>query len=138
VQRIILVDAILPHPGLSWFDTAPAEMRAHLRAGAQDRRLPSWDQWWPPGALARLVPEEGLLAALTAELEPVPVDYFEEPAPELGLTGPCAYLQLSGAYDDEARVAGRLGWPTVRLPLNHLSMLTQPVAVASAIEGLAG
>jgi len=137
VRRTVLVDAILPHPGLSWFDTAPSDLRAQLRAGAEDGRLPAWDGWWPPGALERLVPDPTLRTGLTEELEPLPVDYFEEPAPDTELTGACAYLQLSGAYENESRLAGRLGWPVVRLPLNHLAMLTQPVAVTSAIEGLA-
>src|SRR5438128_1618852 len=57
VGGVILVDAILPHPGRSWFDTAPGEMRERLRAGAQMGELPSWDQWWPPGALERLTPD---------------------------------------------------------------------------------
>jgi hypothetical protein len=138
VQGVVLVDAILPHPGLSWFDTAPPELRAQLRAGAEAGLLPPWDRWWPPGALERLVPDEGLRAALTGELEPLPVDYFEEPAPPAELSAPGAYLQLSGAYDDEARLAGRLGWPVVRLPLHHLAMLTQGEAVSGAIESLAG
>jgi pimeloyl-ACP methyl ester carboxylesterase len=137
VERTVLVDAILPHPGLSWFDTAPADMRAHLRTGAEDRHLPPWDRWWPPGALERLVPDSDLRAELISELEPLPLDYFEEPAPPEELSGPCSYLQLSGAYDDEARVAGRLGWPVVRLPLHHLAMMTQPLAVASALARLA-
>jgi len=137
VRRTVLVDAIMPHPGLSWFDTAPSDLRAQLRAGAEDGRLPPWDRWWPPGALERLAPDASLRGSLTEELEPLPVDYFEEPTPEVELAGPCAYLQLSGAYEDEARLAGRLGWPVVRLPLNHLAVLTQPMAVASAIEGLA-
>jgi hypothetical protein len=137
VLGAIFADAILPHPGLSWFDTAPAELRTQLRAGAEDGRMPSWDRWWPPGALERLVPDDAARAKLVAELEPLPVDYFEAPAPADRLEGPCAYLQLSGAYDDEARIAGRQGWPVVRLPMNHLAILTQPKAVASALDGLA-
>jgi hypothetical protein len=133
----IFVDAILPHPGRSWFDTAPPELRAQLRAGAQDGLLPAWDRWWPPGALARLVPDAATLGELTEELEPLPVEYFEEPAPEAELAGPCAYLQLSGAYDLEARLAGRQGWPVVHLPLHHLAMLTNAEAVAAAIDDLA-
>lgn len=137
VAGVVFVDAILPHPGRSWFDTAPLEQRVHLRAGAEGGMLPSWDAWWPPGALARLVPEEVSRAALVAELEALPVDYFEEPAPIGDLTAPCAYLQLSGAYDDEAARAGRHGWPVVRLPLNHLAALTQPAAVTGALKTLA-
>ncbi|THD63045.1 MAG: alpha/beta hydrolase [Phenylobacterium sp.] len=134
---VILVDAILPHPGRSWFDTAPAEMRQRLRAGAQMGELPAWDEWWPPGALERLVPDAAVRSELLAELEPLPQAYFEEPAPEEALTGPVAYLQLSGAYEAEGLVAGRYGWPRVHLPLHHLAMLTHPEAVAAALESLA-
>jgi hypothetical protein len=133
----IFADAILPHPGLSWFDTAPVELRAQLRAGAVARMLPSWDGWWPPGALERLVPDAAARTALVAELEPLPVAYFEAPAPDTRLEGRSAYLQLSGAYEDEARLAGRQGWPVVRLPLNHLAIVTQPQAVAPALASLA-
>jgi pimeloyl-ACP methyl ester carboxylesterase len=137
VSGVILVDAILPHPGRSWFDTAPPEMRDRLRAGAQMGELPCWDEWWPPGALERLVPEAAVREALVAELEPLPLAYFEERAPPATLVAPTAYLQLSGAYDDEGKVAGRYGWPLVRLPLHHLAMLTDPEPVASALESLA-
>jgi len=137
VAGVVFVDAILPHPGRSWFDTAPAEMRDQLRAGAQMGQLPPWDDWWPPGALERLVPDADAREALVAELEPLPIGYFEEPAPGVELSTPAAYLQLSGGYEDEARLAGRQGWPVVRLPLNHLSPLSQPQAVAGAVVSLA-
>jgi len=137
VAGVVFIDAILPHPGRSWFDTAPSEMRDQLRAGAQMGQLPPWDDWWPPGALARLVPDEEARAALVGELEPLPIGYFEEAAPAIELSAPAAYLQLSGSYDDEARLAGRQGWPVVRLPLNHLSPLSQPQAVAGALVSLA-
>lgn len=137
LKGVIYCDAILPHPGLSWIDTAPPALAGQLLAGAVEGRLPSWDQWWPPGALAKLVPDHGLRMALVEELEPIPVGYFEELAPELELTAPAAYLQLSGAYVEEAQIAGRKGWPVVSLPLHHLAMLTHAEAVAGAIEGLA-
>jgi hypothetical protein len=137
VAGVIFADAILPHPGRSWFDTAPAEMRERLRAGARMGELPAWDEWWPPGALERLLPDPGVRQALVAELEPLPLAYFEEKAPAAPLPAPAAYLQLSGAYDDESQVAARSGWPLVRLPLHHLAMLTHPEAVATALESLA-
>ncbi|HEY8574612.1 hypothetical protein [Phenylobacterium sp.] len=137
VAGVIYCDAILPHPGLSWFDTAPPELRMQLRVGAEDGRLPSWDRWWPPGSLERLIPDEPLRTALLAELEPIPIDYFEELAPELEFEPPTAFLQLSGAYDDESRLAGRQGWPVVRLPLHHLAMLTHVEGVGGPLESLA-
>ena len=142
VAGVIFADAILPHPGRSWFDTAPAALREQLRAGALSGKLPRWADWWPPGALARLVPDAAVLAEMTAELEPIPAGYFEEPAPSIDLTAPAAYLQLSAAYDDDAARCGRYGWCKARLPLHHLAMLTHAEAVADALEllaaGLAG
>jgi len=138
VAGVIFLDAILPHPGRSWFDTAPPETREALRAGAQMGQLPPWDDWWPPGALAKLLPEDAVRDALVAELEPLPLAYFEELAPPAELTAPGAYLQLSGSYGDEIRAAGRLGWSTVSLPLNHLGPLSHPKAVASVLRSLAG
>jgi hypothetical protein len=136
VVGTVLVDAILPHPGRSWLDTAPAEMRDRLRGGAQMGELPPWDEWWPPGALERLVPDAAAREALLAELEPLPLAYFEEAAPPGELSGPVGYLQLSGAYDDEGVAAGRSGWPLVRLPLHHLAMMTNPEPVAAALVSL--
>jgi len=135
-QGVIFVDAILPHPGRSWFDTAPQALRDQLRAGAEFGELPAWDAWWPPGALERLVPDADRRAAVLAELEPLPLAYFEELAPATELAGPTAYLQLSGAYDAESQVAARYGWPLVRLPLHHLAMVTHPEPVAAALESL--
>ncbi|MBL8554587.1 MAG: hypothetical protein JNL41_09945 [Phenylobacterium sp.] len=134
---VIYCDAILPHPGQSWFDTAPPNLAGQLLAGAVQDALPSWDRWWPPGALERLIPDADVRTALIAELEPIPVGYFEELAPELELDAATAYLQLSGAYAEEAGIAGRKGWPVVRLPLHHLAMLTHAEAVAGAILSLA-
>ena len=134
---VILVDAILPHPGKSWMDNAPPQLAVQLRNGVDMGLLPSWDQWWPPGALARLVPDPAALMALTSELEGLPLDFLEEAAPAMTLQSPAAYLQLSGAYDDEGQYAVRQGWPVVRLPLHHLAMLTHAEAVAGAIHGLA-
>lgn len=136
VAATILVDAILPHPGLSWFDTAPPALRQELTLASQGGELPSWDGWWPPGALERLVPDFGLRAALLEELAPLPLAYFEEAAPPGGLQGPGAYLQLSGAYEDQAQAARDLGWRARRLQLNHLSPLTAPREVAASIHAL--
>jgi hypothetical protein len=133
----IFVDAILPHPGKSWFETAPASLREGLRAGALAGLMPAWHEWWPPGALEQLVPDAALREALILELEPIPAAYFEEPAPDIPLRTPAAYLRLSGAYGTEADAAEHQGWPVKRLPFHHLAILTQPEAVAAALGALA-
>src|SRR5919197_552615 len=40
VEAAVFVDAILPHPGASWFDTAPSALAEHLRGLAADGWLP--------------------------------------------------------------------------------------------------
>ncbi|HKR90040.1 MAG TPA: hypothetical protein VJS38_17875 [Phenylobacterium sp.] len=137
VAGVIFLDSVLPHPGRSWLDTAPPETREALRAGAQMGQLPPWDDWWPPGALEKLVPETSVRQALVEELEPLPLAYFEEAAPPAELAAPAAYLQLSNGYADEMRAAGRMGWPNISLPLNHLGPLSHPKAVAMAVRSLA-
>lgn len=137
VAGAIFADAILPHPGRSWFDTAPSSLRDQLRAAVKAGELPPWDGWWPPGALSRLVPDAPLLEQLTVELEPIPAAYFEDRAPATSLAAPGAYLQFSGAYEQDARAAEGYGWPVARLPLHHLAMLTQPETVAAALVSLA-
>lgn len=138
VAGVVFADALLPHPGASWFDTAPAALRDNLRAGVMAGLLPVWSDWWPPGALERLVPDAAIRAELIAELEPIPAAYFEEAAPTAPLGVPAGYLKLSESYEDEARLANRQGWPLVRLPLHHLAPLTDPAVVARSLEGVAG
>ena len=69
----LFVDAMLPQPGRSWFDTAPAGTEAQLRELAADGVLPPYDKWFPPGTLAQLVPDPVRLARLIAEVPRLPL-----------------------------------------------------------------
>jgi hypothetical protein len=137
IRGAVFVDALLPHPGQSWFDGVPAELAARLRALTKNGRLPPWHAWWPKGAMERLLPDRTLGGAFLGEQEELPLGYFEEPAPDLPLAVPAAYLQLSEAYAGDADAAGAEGWPVKRLALDHLAVMTRPEAVAEAIEALA-
>jgi len=137
VRSAVFVDALLPHPGESWFGGVPGQLCARLRGLAKDGKLPPWHAWWPKGAMERLLPDRTAGAAFLAEQTELPVGYFEEPAPEIPLTTPSAYLQLSEAYTPDADAAESAEWPVLRLNLNHLGMLTHPQPVADAILLLA-
>jgi hypothetical protein len=137
IAGVVFVDALLPHPGKSWFDTAPPELAAQLREGATHGELPSWPEWWPPGALERLIPDAAQREALTADLEPIPAAYFEEPAPRTELSAPAAYIRLSGSYEEDASEAERRGWPVMRLPLHHLAPVTHGSTVTAALHSAA-
>ena len=138
VQRAIFIDALLPHPGKRWFETAPRELAAHLRSLTKAGHLPRWHRWWPRGAMEALVPDEALRAQFVAELHEVPVAYLEEVTPlgDIPDGTACAYLQLSAACKAEADEAERRGWRVRRLDLNHLAVLTHASEVEVSLTEL--
>jgi pimeloyl-ACP methyl ester carboxylesterase len=129
----VFVDAMLPQPGRSWFDSAPPALRDQLLAMAVDGLLPPWHEWSPPGAIEELVHEPALRRAFFAEIPRLPVAYFEERAPVTSDLRRCAFLRLSAAYDRAADEAERLGWWVARRDWDHLRMLSAPEAVADLI-----
>ena len=140
IRIAIFMDAVLPHPGQCWFDTAPAGLSGHIRSLVCDGHLPRWDKWWPPGSVRALLKDEDLGAAFEAELGPLPLAYFEERAPDTEMpdSARCAYLQLSPACRIEADHAMHNGWAVARLDLHHLAMLTHADIVAGSLAELAG
>lgn len=138
VSQVIFVDAILPNPGRCWFETAGDALVRTLKEAARDGCAPPWDQWFPAGALAALLPEGGAREAFLAELTPTPMAYLEEAEPELDLPDDVgwAYLRLSKTYEDEAAVARAHGIATLRLDRHHLAMMTHPTEVATALINL--
>jgi hypothetical protein len=137
IRGVVFVDALLPHPGKSWFETTSAGLQTHLRGLARDGRLPPWHLWWPKGVIETMLPDAVMFARVTLELRSLPSAYFEEPAPNVKLETPSAYLQLSGSYKSEADQVEVEGWSVERLALHHLAILTHPDKVAAEIERLA-
>jgi pimeloyl-ACP methyl ester carboxylesterase len=131
----VFVDAILPQPGRSWFDTAPPELAAHLRGLSDDGLLPPWHEWLPPESLAELVADPALRRRFVAEIPRLPLAYFDEPAPraQFAESVACAFVRLGAPFDRAADKADRLGWWVVRRDWDHLRMLSDPAAVADLI-----
>lgn len=140
VGGAVFVDALLPHPGASWFDTVPAAMRERLLDLAEGALLPKWSDWFGPEAMAGLLPDAEQRARFVAELPRVPLDYFRETAPDPRSWPPqrCAYVRLSGAYREQAAEAERRGWPVRVLDGDHLSIMTRPDEVAGLIVEAVG
>ena len=138
-ERLIFVDAILPHPQKTWFETAPPALVERLRSRARGGMLPPWNAWFDDDPVALLLADGGVRARFESELPRLPLAWFEEKAPSLAAWKqlPCAYLQLSDAYRTQAAAARANGWPVRRLDLNHLAMITHPDRVAAAILSLA-
>ena len=135
VRGAVFVDALLPHPGSSWFDTAPEPLREHLTALVRDGRLPPWNEWFPADAIEALLPDAEVRERFVGELPRLPIAYFEEPAPApAGWTGVgCHYVRLSEAYDRAADEAQRRGWTVVREDADHLAPLTRPERISDLI-----
>ncbi|MGW8374465.1 alpha/beta fold hydrolase [Streptomyces sp. ODS28] len=138
VRNAVYVDALLPHPGVSWLATAPDELRSRMRELTRDGALAPWHEWFPRGTVEALVPDAAQRTRFCAELPRVPERYFAEPAPDSRALEPgsCAYLRLSETYEPQAATAERAGWPVRRLRAHHLSLLTSPEATADALEEL--
>lgn len=133
LRGAVFIDALLPHPGESWFAGVPPELGNRLRGLAKDGMLPPWHAWWPKGALERLLPDRTLGTAFLGEQEELPLGFFEEPAPDVPLTAASAYLQLSEAYAADADSAEEAGWPVLRLKLHHLAAMTHPAVIVDAL-----
>jgi pimeloyl-ACP methyl ester carboxylesterase len=134
-RAAVFVDAMLPQPGRSWFDTAPPEQATQLRELAVDGLLPPWDEWSPPAVLEELIPDREVRRRLLAEIPRLPIAYFEEPAPraEFADSVACAFVRLGAPFDHAADKARRLGWWVARRDWDHLRMLSDPDAVADLI-----
>jgi hypothetical protein len=134
---LIFADAILPHAGKPWLDTAPPGLVERLRTTAKEGQAPRWPDWFGAPALERLLPDDALRTAFVAETKPIASAFFTEPAPLSPLpASPCAYLQLSDGYQTEADAASQLGWKLAREPSHHLAMITEPDKVAAALHRL--
>lgn len=132
--QAVFVDAQLPHPALSWFDTAPAPLREQLLDMADGGLLPPWHEWFPPEVVEELVPDAARRREFFTEIPRLPVTYFAERAPVTRRLGKqWAFLRFSAAYDSEADEAERLGWWVARRDWDHLRMLAAPDAVANPI-----
>ena len=136
VRALVFVDAGLPYPGRSWFETAPPDLVDRLRGLASGDRLPPWHTWFPAEVLDTLLPEQELRERFTGQLGPLPLDYFREPMPPQDWSGPAGYLLLSEAYRDDATRAAGAGMPVLERISHHLATLTSPEVVAGAVRDL--
>ena len=137
---VVFVDALPPHPGRSWFETAPPALAERLGKAARGGRVPPWPQWLPETALAALLPDPAMRQSLIDDAPAAPLAFLQATAPTEQAAAPprhCAYLQLSPGYAAEADQAEAMGWVVERMAgRHHLSMMTEPDAVGAAIVRL--
>jgi hypothetical protein len=131
----IFIDAILPHPGRSVLETAPADLAAHLRRITTDGLLAPWNAWFGEDPTERMIPDADRRAAFGRELPRTPFAFLEAVAPDQTQWEaiPAAYIQLSRTYDGAADRAAARGWTVRRERLHHLAMASDPGRIADLL-----
>lgn len=134
VRGVVFVDAALPGAG---HHTTPDFLR---RLATVDGMLPPWTAWWDDADVAEVFPNAEVRAEVEAEQPRMPLAYYDHlpPAPNGWNTRPCGYIWFGTPYDKGAAQAAAYGWPTAHVPGNHLHMLADPDAVASAVLQMGG
>lgn len=138
VRGCIYVDAALP--GRSGeTPVAPAGALPFLREAAKDGLLPPWTEWWDDEEVRGLFPDEATRQAVAAEQPQLPLAYFEQsvPVPARWDEQPCAYVQFSSPYDEDAAHARERGWMVEHLSGGHLHMLADPTGVTRLLTTVA-
>jgi len=133
VVGMVLIDALLPHPGRSWSETVPAAFKDKLKSEAVNGRLPPWPQWWGEARLRELLPDDELRGEFVRACPAVLVDVIDEVMPEAPEPS-AVFVQLSETYSPETEAARSRGWPVLVLDSHHLAPLTDPEAIADVIE----
>lgn len=131
-------DAVLPPPS-GRVPMAPSTLLGQLRATAgPDGLLPVWTSWWDEADVAPLFPDAASRAAVQAEQQQLPLDYFTGslPVPAGWDARPAGYLAFGETYGPERSDATARGWPVHTLEGEHLHQLVAPEAVATAILDL--
>lgn len=138
LSGFIFMDAVLPHPGRSAAEMAPASQMDGLRRTARDGVLAPWDRWFPPDLLKTWIPDDADRAAALMDIPRVPLAFLEALVPDDARWEalPAAFLQLSEGYARNAARAEDRAWPVARLASNHLGMVSEPATVAAAVRTL--
>jgi pimeloyl-ACP methyl ester carboxylesterase len=139
IRRLVYLDASVPRDGESNDDVIGPTMAAQLRASA----MMEGDGWKVPPApyvLQRLA-EHPLREWVAASLKPHPLRPFAQPvrlnSPQAAAL-PRAFIQTtqSDLYRGLIGRARAAGWQCCEIGGGHYAMITEPTAVAGALNGL--
>jgi hypothetical protein len=132
-RRVVWLDAVLPPPpGTAHW---PADVRERVAPlTGDDGRVADWTTWWGPDAMADLLPDPDVRAAVLAEGHRLPADLWSAGVAVPPLTAEPRYVHLSPAYDADAAAARGRGWPVTGDGRGaHLDVATDPARVAALL-----
>ena len=134
VKAYLFVDADLPHPGKTQLEEMPAFAQELRRLLASGERFPNWKD----EDLREVLPDGGARQQMLAEVQPRPLNFFEEVLPDVSgwSDAPGGYLLFTQGYRPYLEQAQRAGWPSRTLPAGHFHLLVDPATVAAALVEL--
>ncbi|WP_156761951.1 alpha/beta fold hydrolase [Microbacterium karelineae] len=141
IRQLILIDAVLPQPGKSWFDVMGADVAAFMTSMAHDGAIP----WFSREQLDQLYPENGIGDAdfdwMQRHLTAQPIGTYMQTAVDEPLTATdtaVAYVRCLRTSPPAADVSVELlGWSCRTLDAGHWPMITHPAETARVIMELA-
>lgn len=138
LDALLFLDAVVP-PESGRYRT-PESMKALLDEQTNAGRMRKWIDWWPETVVDRLLPNEEVRAALSADMPELPRSLYDlEVAMPPGWSDfNSSYLRLSGSYDEDLKQAIGRGWQTGSIDGTHLSMVTDPDRIMREMEMLLG
>lgn len=140
IDTVVFVDAAIPTPGQSWFDTAGPQTREFMESIAADGAIP----WFTREQLDQVYPGHGITDADEAWMRPrltaQPIGTYAEPA----IHRPLAVEACRAAYVRCTRTATPTaaidedtpGWTRRTLDSGHWPMITAPAALARTVVDL--
>lgn len=130
----IFVDASVPEdsPHVS---ASGLRLHALLQLADESGQLPAWVDWWSAQQLSELLPDPEQRRILRRASPRMPLSYFtaEIDVPADWYDVPAAYVSFDGGYVSNRERMATAGRPTGHVAGGHLSLLTRPRDVASAI-----
>lgn len=136
LRGLIFVDAVLPHPGKSAAETAPAAQIDALRKITSDGLLARWDQWFSTGVVEAWIPDQQARTAFLADIPQVPFAFLEARVPidTRWEHLPARYVRLSDGFERQAIRAEESGWEVARLDSSHLGMVSSAHKLAAVLR----
>ena len=139
LRSVIFLDAVLPHPGASWFEVMGSATEGFMRSIAQDGAIP----WWTRDQLDQMYPDNGItqtdLAWLHERVTPQPINTYAQPAIDQPIETLAAgvrlhYVKCLRTHPRAAPITSDTpGWTMSTIDSSHWPMITDPEHTAQRI-----
>jgi pimeloyl-ACP methyl ester carboxylesterase len=143
LRSVIFLDAVIPRPGASWFESMGPETEQYMRSIARDGATP----WFSRPQLDQMYPDNQLtdadLSWMQAHVTAQPIGTFTQPADDQPLETRAKgirlhYVKCLRTNPPAASISdGAPGWTMSSIDSSHWPMVTAPEDTAKLIVDVA-